>query len=204
MQKMISQIVAATHDFESVNALKGVYRCRTCGLEALPWPHAPRFLGEEISCDEFVARLADARAWSTSLASFGPVASQNLVPVEIIDLFALWVVQQVREAFPFDTAPKHFIFDRDSIFSTDVVRAVRNLGTKPTRTSCRSPWQNGTAERCVGNACRVRRALSRRPDALRAGQGDAGATCCAAEDVAEGEGDRVGGLSHRYEWREAA
>lgn len=52
---------------------------------------------------------------------------------------AAWVGQQVREAFPFDTAPKYFVFDRDSIFSTDAVRAVRNLGTKPTRTSYRSP-----------------------------------------------------------------
>jgi hypothetical protein len=62
MRKMISPIVAATHDFQSVNALKGVYRCRTCGLEALPWPHAPTFLGEEISCEEFAARPADASA----------------------------------------------------------------------------------------------------------------------------------------------
>jgi hypothetical protein len=62
MRKMISPIVAATHDFEEVNALKGAYRCRTCGLQVLPWPHAPTFLGEEITCDEFVARGVDARA----------------------------------------------------------------------------------------------------------------------------------------------
>src|SRR6185295_17091451 len=30
---------------------------------------------------------------------------------------AAWVVQQLREAFPFDTAPRHLVFDRDGIFS---------------------------------------------------------------------------------------
>lgn len=28
---------------------------------------------------------------------------------------ALWVMQQLREAFPYDTAPRYLIFDRDSI-----------------------------------------------------------------------------------------
>jgi len=54
---------------------------------------------------------------------------------------ATWVVQQIREAFPFDTAPKYLIFDRDSIFSALVVGGVKAVGTKPTRTSYRSPWQ---------------------------------------------------------------
>ena len=44
---------------------------------------------------------------------------------------AAWVVQQLREAFPYDTAPKHFVFDRDSIFSAEVVRAVKSIGMKP-------------------------------------------------------------------------
>jgi len=29
---------------------------------------------------------------------------------------AVWVIQQLRNAFPFDSAPKYLIFDRDSIF----------------------------------------------------------------------------------------
>jgi hypothetical protein len=62
MQKTISAIIAATHDFEPVNSLKAAYRCRTCGLSALPWPYAPSFLGEEIACEQVVARRADARA----------------------------------------------------------------------------------------------------------------------------------------------
>jgi hypothetical protein len=67
---------------------------------------------------------------------------------------AAWIVQQPREAFPFDTAPKYLIFDRHSIFSTDVVRAIKNLGTEPTRSAYRSPWQNGTADRWFGSVRR--------------------------------------------------
>ena len=63
----------------------------------------------------------------------------------------VWVMQQLREAFPFQSAPQYLIFDRDSEFDPEVVAAVRALGSKPTRTSFQSPWQNGVAERWVGS-----------------------------------------------------
>jgi len=64
-----------------------------------------------------------------------------------------WVMQQLREAFPYDTAPRYLVFDRDSLFSPAVVEFTRAMGTKPVRISYRGPWQNGTAERWIGN-CR--------------------------------------------------
>jgi putative transposase len=64
-----------------------------------------------------------------------------------------WVSQQLREAFPDDSAPKYLIFDRGSQFNEEVVSTINNLGITPKRTSFRSPWQNGVAERWVGN-CR--------------------------------------------------
>jgi putative transposase len=66
---------------------------------------------------------------------------------------AAWVTQQICEAFPNDTSPKYLIFDRDSIFSADVVRFVNAIGTKPCRIAYRSPWQNPVAERWIGS-CR--------------------------------------------------
>ena len=69
---------------------------------------------------------------------------------------ATWVIQQLREAFPFGAAARHLIFDRDSIFSAEVVGTVKSFGMKPTRTAWRSPWQNGVAERWIGS---VRREL---------------------------------------------
>ena len=64
-----------------------------------------------------------------------------------------WVVQQLREAFPFEMSHKYLIFDRDAKFGTDIIAAVKTLGITPTRTSYRSPWQNGVAERWV-QSCR--------------------------------------------------
>ena len=66
---------------------------------------------------------------------------------------AMWVTQQIREAFPFATAPRYLLLDRDSIFSAEVVRALTHLGVEPVRTGFRSPWHNGVAERWVGT-CR--------------------------------------------------
>ena len=64
-----------------------------------------------------------------------------------------WVVQQLREAFPYDVSSSYLIFDRASNFNEEVVRTVKSFGIEPKRTSFQSPWQNGVAERWVGN-CR--------------------------------------------------
>jgi putative transposase len=66
---------------------------------------------------------------------------------------ALWVVQQLREAFPYDSAPRFLIFDRDRKYGFEVPAAVRSLRITPIRTSFESPWQNGVAERWV-ESCR--------------------------------------------------
>jgi putative transposase len=64
-----------------------------------------------------------------------------------------WIVQQLREAFPFGPASRFLIFDWDAKYGLEVPVAVRSLKVSPVRTSLRSPWQNGTAERWIGS-CR--------------------------------------------------
>jgi transposase InsO family protein len=64
-----------------------------------------------------------------------------------------WVIQQLREAFPYDSAPGYLIFDRGKNFNQEVIDTVKSFGIQPKRTGFRSPWQNGVAERWVGN-CR--------------------------------------------------
>ena len=66
---------------------------------------------------------------------------------------SLWVVQQLREAFPFGSAPRFVIFDRDAKYGVEVSAAIRSMKIKCVRTSLRSPWQNGVAERWV-ESCR--------------------------------------------------
>jgi hypothetical protein len=64
-----------------------------------------------------------------------------------------WVIQQLREAFPYDSAPGYLIFDRCPQFNGEVTEIVRSLGIESKRTSFKSPWQNGIAKRWVGT-CR--------------------------------------------------
>ncbi len=60
-----------------------------------------------------------------------------------------WVVQQLREVFPFEAPHKYLILDRYRKVSFDVIVAIRAMGSRPKRTSFRSPWQTGVAVRWV-------------------------------------------------------
>src|SRR5213080_454687 len=64
-----------------------------------------------------------------------------------------WIIQQLREAFPFGSAPRYLIFDRDAKYGLELPGTLRSLNISPVRTSFESPWQNGVAERWVGS-CR--------------------------------------------------
>ena len=140
---------------------------------------------------------------------------------------AEWVVQQLREAFP-ETGPyRYAILDNDSKFNADVIAFLKATGLRPKRTSIQAPWQNGTAERWVGSCRReildhvialneqhLRRLIrdyvnyhhddrihdsldkdtpNRRPVETRPSP--------AATVISSA---RLGGLHHRYSWREAA
>jgi transposase InsO family protein len=64
-----------------------------------------------------------------------------------------WIVQQLREAFPYEPATQFLILDHDSQYGTEVPDAIRSMGMKGVRTVVGCPWQNGVAERWVGS-CR--------------------------------------------------
>jgi transposase InsO family protein len=60
-------------------------------------------------------------------------------------------MQQIREATPFGKQPKFLLHDNDPVFTADCVqRFLENVNVVSTRTSIRSPWQNGVCERLVG------------------------------------------------------
>jgi putative transposase len=54
---------------------------------------------------------------------------------------AAWTAQQLREAFPDDTAPHYLIRDRDGAFA-GLEATARGMGIKEIRTAPHSPWQN--------------------------------------------------------------
>jgi len=64
-----------------------------------------------------------------------------------------WIVQQLREAFPYQSASRFLIFDRDAKYGLEVPIVLRSMNIRPVRTSFQSPWQNGIAERWV-ESCR--------------------------------------------------
>src|SRR6266446_1571280 len=64
-----------------------------------------------------------------------------------------WIIQQLREAFPFESSSRFLIFDRDRKYGLEVPAAVRSLKISPVRTSFENPRQNGVAERWV-ESCR--------------------------------------------------
>jgi transposase InsO family protein len=64
---------------------------------------------------------------------------------------AQWTAHQVREAFPYDTAPRYLLRDRDCIFGADFVRCVKSRGIEEVITAPGSPWQNPFCERLIGS-----------------------------------------------------
>ena len=64
---------------------------------------------------------------------------------------AAWTGQQIIEAFPWDTAPRYLIRDRDGIYGRQFRRRVASMGVEQVVTSRRSPWQNPYVERVIGS-----------------------------------------------------
>jgi len=61
-----------------------------------------------------------------------------------------WTVQQLREAFPWDRAPRYLIRDRDHAFE-GWAESAKAMGIEEVLTAPRSPWQNADAERFIGS-----------------------------------------------------
>jgi len=61
-----------------------------------------------------------------------------------------WVAQQLREAFPFDQAPRYLIRDRDGAYGDAFRRCSKNMGIEEVLIAPQSPWQNPFAERVIG------------------------------------------------------
>jgi transposase InsO family protein len=64
---------------------------------------------------------------------------------------AAWTAQQLREAWPWDTAPRFVIRDRDAIYGPDVRRTAQHIGIEDVMTAPQCPWQNPFVERVIGS-----------------------------------------------------
>ena len=64
---------------------------------------------------------------------------------------AEWTAQQLREAFPWDSAPRYLLRDRDCIFGHDFLQQVKAMGIEQILGTPRSPWQRAYIERLIGS-----------------------------------------------------
>ena len=63
---------------------------------------------------------------------------------------AVWTGQELVNAFPFETAPRFLLRDRDGIYGKEFQRRVASLGMEEKLIAPRSPWQNPYVERLIG------------------------------------------------------
>lgn len=140
---------------------------------------------------------------------------------------AEWIVQQLREAFAEPCRYRYVILDRDSKFDAKVTGFLTAAGLELKRTSVRAPWQNGLAERWIGSCRReildhvialneehLRRILRdyvnyHHEDRLHDSLGKDTPHRRAVEQRPATNATvfsmpRLGGLHHRYTWRQAA
>jgi putative transposase len=63
---------------------------------------------------------------------------------------AEWTAQQLRNAFPWNSAPRYLLRDRDRIFGDNFTRQVQDMGMEQVLSAPRSPWQRAYIERIIG------------------------------------------------------
>ncbi len=61
-----------------------------------------------------------------------------------------WLGQQIINAFPWDTAPRFLIRDRDKAFGREFSRRVAGMGIEEIQTAIRAPKMNAHCERVIG------------------------------------------------------
>jgi putative transposase len=63
---------------------------------------------------------------------------------------AQWTAQEIVQAFPWDTAPRYVLRDRDAVYGVAFSRRVQAMAIHEVKTATRSPWQNPYVERLIG------------------------------------------------------
>ncbi len=76
---------------------------------------------------------------------------RRVVHINVTDApTAQWTAQQLVEAFPWQTAPRYLLRDRDAVYGVAFSSRVQTMGIHEVKTAPRSPWQNPYVERLIG------------------------------------------------------
>jgi hypothetical protein len=104
----------------------------------------------------------EASRYTSSLISLGRIMSRGSLPVPsvvgaVVSVFPLlfptdaWLSRQVTEAFPWDTAPRYLLRDRDASYGAYFFSRVEAMGITQVVTAPRLPWRNARVEQVIGS-----------------------------------------------------
>jgi len=136
---------------EVSQATVGRHMIRRHGLPSPTWPP---FLGNQIdgiaAIDMFVVVTAAFRLLYVSVIMRH--ARRKILHLNVTQHpTAGWLSCQITEAFPWDTAPRYLLRDRDTSYGERFQKRARAMGITEVLTAPRSPWQNAYVERVIGS-----------------------------------------------------
>ena len=138
------RIVGELHKL-GINVAKSTvekYRPRTRKPSSPTWKaFLSNHIEEIVACDFFTVPTATFRV----LFVFIILAHERrrIVHVNITEHpTAQWTEQQIVEAFPWDTAPRYLLRDRDAIYGEHFQQRIKNMGIEEVKIAPHSPWQN--------------------------------------------------------------
>jgi transposase InsO family protein len=210
--------------YEIVEATVARYMIRRPGPPSQSWRTFVRnHLTEIVAIDFFTVATASFRTLYVFVAL--SLDRRRIVHLNVTESpTAEWTSLQLIQAFPFDTAPRFLIRDRDSIYGEQVAETIRVLGIEQKIIAYESPWLNGYVERVIGSIRRecldhvivfgerhLRRVLREyvayyHGSRTHLGLGKDAPEPRAIQPRSDGpvvSAPLLGGLHHRY-WREAA
>jgi putative transposase len=107
-------------------------------------------MGDLVSTDFFVVPTATFRLLFVFL-----VLSHNrrrIVHFAVTDHpTAEWTAQQLVNAFPWESAPRYLLRDRDGSYGEPFPQTTQAMQIREVLTAPRSPWQNAHVERLIGS-----------------------------------------------------
>ena len=127
------------------------YRVKTRNPPSQTWRNFLKNHAKEIVSIDFIV-VPTVRFTLLYVLVFLSVDRRRVVHFNITEHpTAEWTAQQVIEAFPWDTAPKYLLRDRDRIYGNQFKRRVKNMEIEEVLTAPRCPWQNPYSERLNGS-----------------------------------------------------
>ena len=127
------------------------YRPKSRTPSSPPWKSLlHNHVADIVACDFFTVPTATFRVLFVCIMLAH--ARRRIVHCTMTDHpTAQWTAQHLVEAFPWETAPRSLLRDRDAISSVAFQQRIKPMGIEDVKIAPRSPWQNPSCERVIGS-----------------------------------------------------